>query len=261
VELYAERPGEAAAFYAWLLGPVSGGSPMSWQPVSLLFEHAVCGIREVNPQGPPASWVAVVAVPGLEAARDRALTEGFRVVDFQGRCYMVDDHGVWTRLVDADHIPVDIDPDALGNTIAEINVPTPRASAEAYARVLGLDVIEMVDDIVEYYMLLEDSVLTLGSLAYDSELNPPVGPTWLVYFDVPELELTVERAEDVDVRVALPPVKEDFNLHSVLIDPFGTPFGFCTYFNVEHSSARVRRLDGEMQLFSDAVRLLIDPRD
>ena len=52
VELHAERPGETASFYAWLLGPGSGRETSSWQPVHLLFEHAVSGIHAVRPDGP-----------------------------------------------------------------------------------------------------------------------------------------------------------------------------------------------------------------
>jgi predicted enzyme related to lactoylglutathione lyase len=261
VELYAERPGEAAAFYAWLLGPGSGGSPASWQPVSLLFEHAICGIHGLDPQGPPASWVPVVAVHGLDAACERAHAQGFRIVEHRDRCYMVDTHGLWTRLVDSAHIPLGIDPDALGNTIAEINVPTPRETLEAYARVLDLEIVEMIDDFADYHMLLEDGVLALGSVWYEPHSRCPIGPTWLVYFNVPDLELTVERAVQVDVRVAVPPTKEDFNVHAIVIDPFGMPFGFCTYFDTVESQMQVRRANGEELPFHDAVRLLVDPRD
>ena len=260
MELHAERPGEAAAFYAWLLGPGSGGEPTSWQPVSLLFEHAVCGIHQVHPDGPPASWVPVVAVHGLEAARERAHAEGFRTVDVQRRCYMVDHDGIWTRLVDAGNIPLDIDPDALGNTIAEINVPAPRPAAAAYGRVLDLDVATMVDDIADYQMLLDGDVLSLGTVWYEPHARRPIGATWLVYFDVPDLELTVERAETAGVKIAVPPTKEDFNVHTVLADPWGTPFGFYTYFNVDQSQMRVLR-HGEEMYFAEGVRLLVDPRE
>jgi predicted enzyme related to lactoylglutathione lyase len=261
VELHAERPGEAAAFYAWMLGPGSGGEPTSWQPASLLFEHAVCGIHAVEPSGPPASWVPVVAVHGLDAARERAEAEGMRCVDRQGRSYLVDNHDLWTRLVDSERIPMGIDPDAVGNTIAEINVPDPADTLAAYARVLDLERVEMLDDIADFHMLLDGGVLALGGLWYDSQLVRPVGAAWMVYFDVPDLELTVQRALGVGVQVAAPPTREDYNIHTVLIDPFGLPFGFCTYYDLEQSQMRVRREDGEELLFKDAVRLLNDPRE
>jgi predicted enzyme related to lactoylglutathione lyase len=243
-----------------MLGPGSGGSPSSWQPVSLLFEHAVCGIHDVTPEGPPASWVAVVAVPDLEAALERARAEGFRTVDYRKNCYLVDPHGIWTRLVDADRVPVDIDPDTLGNTLAEINLPAPRDTLEAYARILDLDVVQTVDDFVEFYMLLDDGVLALSGVWYDPEMVREVGPAWLVYFEVPEIEATVERAIHAGVQVALPLVKEDWNSHTVLLDPFGTPFALCNYVDVDRSEMRVRRTDGEVVLLRDAVRLLVDPR-
>ena len=261
VELHAVRPGETASFYAWLLGPGSGREPSSWQPVSLLFEHAVSGIHALSPDGPPASWVPIIAVHGLEAAQLRAQAEGFGIVEHDNRCYMIDNHGLWTRLVDADHVPLDIDPDTLGNTTAEINVPTPRESLEAYARVLDLDIIEMVDDVADYHMLLDDGVLALGAVWYEPHAQRPIGACWMVYFDVPDLEGTVRRAQDAGVQVAIPPVHEDFNIHAILVDPFDLPFGFCTYYDDIVSQMRIRRTDGEELYFHEGVRLLVDPRD
>jgi predicted enzyme related to lactoylglutathione lyase len=261
VELHAERPGETASFYAWLLGPGTGRETSSWQPVALLFEHAVSGIHAVRPDGPPPSWVPIMAVHGLEATKERAQAEGWRVVELDRRCYTIDGHGLWTRIVDADHVPLDIDPDTLGNTIAEINVPTPRETLEAYARVLDLEIIEMVDDIANYHMLLDDGVLASGSVWYEPHAQHPIGPCWMVYFDVPDIEGTVRRAAGVGVDVAVPTMHEDFNIHAILIDPFGLPFGFCTYFDTVESQMRIRRTNGEELYFHEAVRLLVDPRD
>ncbi len=258
VELHAERPGESAAFYAWLLGPGSGKSRSSWMPVSLLFEHAVCGIHPVAPGGPPASWVPVVAVNG-DGARERAAAEGMRVVDLRDRTYLVDDRGVWTRLVDHDRLSPDLDPDAIGNTIAELNTPDPARSLAPYARVLELELLEVVDDIADFHMLLDDGVLALGGIWYSSQLVRPLPQGWLVYFDIPDASYTVQRAHKTGVEVAAPIREEDWNVHTALIDPFGTPFGFCTYTGLEESQMQVRRPGGEMAPLRDAVRLLYDP--
>jgi predicted enzyme related to lactoylglutathione lyase len=260
VELHAARPGEAAAFYAWLLGPASGTEPATWQPVSKLFEHAVCGVHPLTPGGPPAGWVPVIAVRGLEAAGERARREGWQTVELERRHYLVDDRGIWTRLVDAHRMPLEIDPHALGNTTVEINVPTPGETLAAYGRVLDLDIVEMIDDIADLHLLLEDGVLALGGLWFEPHARVPLGPGWLVYFDVPDLELTMQRACATGVQVAVPATKEDFNIHAVLIDTCGTPFGFCTYFDVELSQMRVRRPDGEETYFGCGVQLLVEPR-
>ena len=166
VELHAERPGEAASFYAWLLGPVSGMEPTDWGPVSLLFEHAVCGVAAVEPGGPPAGWVPVIAVPRLRQVGARAQAEGMRLEQRRGRTYLVDAHGVWTRVVDLESIPPDVDPDALGNTIVDLSLPDPRAAMAPYARLLELEQTRMLDDVTDYQMLLDDGVFALGGVWY-----------------------------------------------------------------------------------------------
>lgn len=258
VELHAERPGESAAFYAWLLGPGSGGARSSWMPVSLLFEHAICGVHATEPGGPPPSWVPVIAVEG-EGARERAAAEGMRIVDLHDRTYLVDRLGVWTRLVDHERLSPDIDPDAMGNTITELNAPDPGETLVPYARVLQLELVEMLDDVADYHMLLDDGVLALGGLWYSSQLVRPLPQGWLVYFDVADAAGTVERAQRTGVEVAAPLVQEDWNLHGMMIDPFGTPFGFCTYTDLQASRKRVRRPGGEVSDFRDTVKLLVDP--
>lgn len=259
VELHAERPGEAASFYAWLLGPVSGLEPTDWGPVSLLFEHAVCGVAAVEPGGPPAGWVPVIAVPDFAGVGARARAEGMRLEQRRGRTYLVDAHGVWTRVVDLASIPPDVDPDALGNTVVDLSLPDPRAAMAPYSRLLGLEQTRMLDDVTDYQLLLDDGVFALGGVWYPSPMVR-LRPSWLVYFDIPDLEGTVERARRVGVKVAVPPTKEDFNIHTVLVDPFGTPFGFCTYFDIAESQMRVERADGRVQRVPDALQLLVDPR-
>ena len=172
VELHAERPGESAAFYAWLLGPGSGGTRSSWMPVSLLFEHAVCGVHPTEPGGPPPSWVPVIAVDG-EGVRERAAAEGMRIVDRHDRTYLVDRLGVWTRLVDRERLSPGVDPDAIGNTIAELNAPDPGETLAPYSRVLELELVEMLDDVADYHLLLDDGVLALGGLWYSSPAAAP----------------------------------------------------------------------------------------
>ena len=61
VELFSERAGDSATFYSWLLGPGSGSSVTDWNPVSLLFDHGVCGLRNIGDDGPHPSWVPVIS--------------------------------------------------------------------------------------------------------------------------------------------------------------------------------------------------------
>ena len=257
VELHARRPGQAASFYAWLLGAASGEEPGSWMPVTLLFEHAVCGVHATTWQGPPASWVPVVAVRDPAATWRRAADEGMGRVDLGDRSYLVDRRGAWMRLVDADDLPLDIDPDALGNTTVELNVPDPRQTMATYARVLDLEIVEMVDDATGYQMLLDDGVLALGGLWYEPQVGRALPLGWIPYFDVPDLVGTVASAEDEGVQVVLPPTVEEFDLFSVLVDTWGLAFGFYTYRYRGQAELFVRRDDGEVLAYRDAVRPLV----
>ena len=261
MELHAKRPGEAASFYAWLLGPASGIEPASWMPVSLLFEHALCGIHATTSGGPPPSWVPVVATHDLGATWLRAEREGMRRVDLGGRSYLVDGLGAWTRLVDADDLPLDVDPDALGNTTVELNVPSPGAVMASYARVLDLEVVQMLDDDADYHMLLDDGVLALGGLWYEPQALRPLPPGWITYFEVPDLALTVERARRAGLQVAVPPTVEEFDHFSVLVDSWGLTFGFYSYRDRAESALSVRLGDGRVLPYKEAVHPLVPPHE
>ena len=69
----------------------------------------------------------------------------------------------------------------------------------------------------------------------------------------------MERAQRTGVEVAAPLVQEDWNLHGMMIDPFGTPFGFCAHTDLQASQMRVRRPGGAVSGFRDIVKLLVDP--
>ena len=178
-------------------------------------------------------------------------------MDLGDRSYLVDRHGAWMRLVDADDLPLDIDPDALGNTTVELNVPDPRLTMATYARVLDLEIVEMLDDQTGHQMLLDDGVLALGGLWYAPQVGRALPLGWIPYFDVPDLLGTVASAEDEGVQVVLPPTVEEFDLFSVLVDSWGLTFGFYTYRFRGQAELFVRRDDGEVLAYRDAVRPLV----
>ena len=238
-----------------------GMEPASWMPVSLLFEHAVCGIHVTTIGGPPPSWVPVVATHELGATWKRAESEGMRRVDLGDRSYLVDSRDAWIRLVDADDLPIDVDPDALGNTTTELNAVEPGSVMASYARVLDLEVVEMLDDATGYHMLLDDGILALGGLWYEPQARRPVPSGWITYFEVSDLPRTVERAARAGLQVVVPPTEEGFDLFSVLVDSWGLVFGFYAYRDRSESDLSVRRSTGEVLPYNDAVRPLISPAD
>ena len=100
----------------------------------------------------------MIAVPRFAQVEDRARAEGMRLEERRGRTYLVDGRNVWTRVVDLEDIPPDVDPDALGNTIVDLSLPDPRSEMAPYARVLELEQTRVLDDVTDYQMLLDDGV-------------------------------------------------------------------------------------------------------
>ena len=238
VELFAERAGDSATFYSWLLGPGSGGSVPDWNPVSLLFDHGVCGVRVTGDDGPRPSWVPVLAVADPAATVERGAAEGYSSHLREGRTYLTHQHD-WLRLVPRDRLPHDIDPAALGSTTVEWQSRDAQGATARLSRTLGLEAYEVVDDPGDYLLLVDDGTLNLGVVDF-SPLAPDLEDTWLVYFDVPDLELTIARTRDAGIEVVVPPSDEGYAVWSVLRDPFGVLFALCTYSELGDSDRMVR---------------------
>ena len=258
MELHAERPGDSAAFYAWLLGPGSGHSNQDWEPVSLLFSHGVCGVWRTTDDGPPPGWVPVLCLDDLEESQRRIVADGGRVATLEGRTYLVDDAGVWTRVVQNGRLPLDVDPDAVGETNADYYAADAGAAVRRWAEALLMEPVELVGDADDQCFVVSDRRPAFGTVSYVEEPQVPLPcPTWVVYFAVPDIPLVVERAVGVGVGVAIPPSHEVYNDWCVLVDPFGTPFGLSVYYHEMLSDLRVITPRGE-EPFSAAVDLPSD---
>jgi predicted enzyme related to lactoylglutathione lyase len=246
VELFSDRAGESATFYSWLLGPGSGASASDWNPVSLLFEHGVCGIRvRGDDDGPESSWVPVVSTTDLEATAARAEALGYTRLERDRATYLTAGPH-WLRVVPADPLPVDVDPAALGSTTVEwLTQDVPLATGRL-VETLGLDALQVLDDPGDYRLLTSDGVLVLGVVDFSGLSHQPLPRGWLVYFDVPDLELTIARAADAGVEVLIPPTDEGYAVWAVLRDPFGVVFALASYSELEESTRMVRDASGEI---------------
>jgi predicted enzyme related to lactoylglutathione lyase len=239
VELFSDRAGDSATFYSWLLGPGSGASASDWNPVSLLFEHGVCGIRVRGDDGPESSWVPVVCTPDLEATVARAETLGYVRVERDRATYLT--AGIhWLRVVPSDPLPVDVDPTALGHTTVEWLTQDVDRACERLMATLQLEQVEVVDDPDDYRLLTADGVLVVGVVDFSSLTDSPLPRGWLVYFDVPDLELTIARAVDAGVEVLIPPTSEGYAEWAVLRDPHGVVFALAMYSDLHESDRLVR---------------------
>jgi predicted enzyme related to lactoylglutathione lyase len=253
--LFSERPGDSAAFYAWLLGPGSGHDPQDWNPVSLLFSHGVCGVWRSFNGGPPPGWVPVLSVDDLAESVRRMEAAGGRVATHEGRTYLVNADGVWTRVVEQGRLPLDVDPEAVGETNADYYDLDAPARAREWAEILLMEPVELIGDVDELCFVVGDRQPAFGTVTYvDEPLVPILRPAWVVYFAVPDLPDVVQRASGVGTGVAIPPSHEVYNDWCVLVDPFGVTFGLSIYYHHLLSDLRVITPRGE-EAFADAVDL------
>jgi predicted enzyme related to lactoylglutathione lyase len=253
VELFSERAGDSATFYSWLLGPGSGASATDWNPVSLLFEHGVCGIRVLGEAGPEPSWVPVVSTTAFEATIARAEGFGYVRVDRDRATYLTAGPH-WLRVVPADPLPVDVDPTALGSTTVEwVTQDVTRATGQL-SRTLELEAMTVLDDPGDYRLLVSGGVLVAGVVDFAEMTQSPLPRGWLVYFDVPDLELTIARASAAGVEVLIPPTDEGYALWAVLRDPFGLVFALAQYSDFASSTRQVKDASGQVSLIGMRVQ-------
>jgi predicted enzyme related to lactoylglutathione lyase len=258
MELFSERPGDSAAFYAWLLGPGSGHNPQDWNPVSLLFSHGVCGVWRSEIGGPPQGWVPVLSLDDVAESTRRMEAAGGHVASYAGRSYLVDPSGKWVRVVQHGDLPLDVDPDAVGETNADYYCTNPSNTAAWWSGILLMEPVEILVDVDGLNFVVGDRRPAFGTVQFvDEPLVPLVRPSWIVYFAVPDIPLAVQRAAGVGTGVAIPPSHEEYNDWCVLVDPFGVPFGLSVYYDRPLSELKVRTPRGE-EAFSDAVDLPLE---
>ena len=256
MELFCDRAGDSAAFYAWLLASDAQSGSDDWEPIRLLFERGVIGVRRSETGGPGPMWIPVYLVDSVEEAARRMKAEGGYSEDLEGRTYLVDAGGVWTRVVGADAIPFGLDTDAVKTTVLDYITTDTGAVALLYGRVLELEGLEFVDDDFDYWVLVDDRFIAMGLADYHTKSESPVPhPSWMLYLDVPDVQASVDRAVKAGARVVIAPVQEDYNTWAVLIDPFGVPFGLSTYHDLAESHVMVRTEDGEVVRLGEAARL------
>jgi predicted enzyme related to lactoylglutathione lyase len=256
MELFCTRAGDSAAFYAWLLTTDAGAGSDEWEPIRLLFEHNVISVRRSEAGASAPMWVPAYLVDDVEETGHAMKAEGGSWVQVEGRTYVVDPGGVWTRVVAAEAMPLGLDPDVVKNTVLDYLTPDVAGAAASYCRVLGLEPVEFLDDEHGYMVLVDDRYVAMGLAHYATGAESPVPePSWMLYFDVPDVKAATARAVKAGARLVIAPVHEDYNDWAVLVDPFGVAFGLSTYHDLGQSDVRVRLGSGEIVPLGEAARL------
>jgi predicted enzyme related to lactoylglutathione lyase len=256
MELYCARAGESAAFYAWLLTSDAMTGSDDWEPIRVLFERGVLGVRRSDASGPSQMWVPVYLVENVEEVANLMKAEGGDCKRIDGRDFLIDPGGVWTRIVGADAVPFGLDLDAVSETVLDYITGDVMAACEMYSRVLDLEPVYFLDDPHDYAVLVDDRIIAMGAANYDTTAEIAVPqPCWMLYLDVPDVHAATQRAVKAGAQVVIAPVHEDYNTWAVLVDPFGVCFGLSTYHDLKESDVHVRTSHGDVVPLGDAARL------
>jgi predicted enzyme related to lactoylglutathione lyase len=256
MELFCARAGESAAFYAWLLSSDADSGSDRWEPIRILFERGVISVRRSEIDGPSPMWVPVYLVDNVEETGRRMKAEGGTWQEVEGRTYIVDAGGVWTRVVGADAIPFGLDIEAVKETVLDYLTPDVVGITETYRQVLELDGVEVIGDPHSYRLLTDDRYIAMGVVDYASAAQGELKtPSWMLYFDVRDVKAACARAVREGAQVLIHPQTDSFEDWAVLVDPFGVTFGLSTYHDLKQSEVLVRTDAGDVVPLHEATRL------
>jgi predicted enzyme related to lactoylglutathione lyase len=256
MELFCARAGESAAFYAWLLSSDAESGSDDWEPIHLLADRGVTSVRRAEADGPGAMWIPALLVDDVSATCARMEAEGGSWRTVESRTYLVDAAGVWTRIVAADAIPFGMDPEVLSETVLDYITRDVATDEALYKRVLDLEAVEFLGDPHGYTLLVDDKHIAMGLACYAEAAEAPVPqPSWMLYFDVPDVRAYLARAVRAGASVVIPPTQEGYNDWCVLVDPYGVTFGLSTYFDLQGTGWQVRLDSGDVVPLADAARL------
>lgn len=218
-ELATDQPEDAAIYYEWLLGLPAGS-----RPGEALSRIGVTDVRA--PEGARSGWIPVFLVDDVDAALGRLAPGTWSRIDSgdPDSPYVVDEQGIVVRLRGrgggTPENAVAFDCSALDVAVA----------ARFYSRLLGLDIVEVVDDTYDMRFLLDAGRIVAGIFQLHGVERMNRQPAWITYFEVDSVEESVTRAVQSGSRVRIPPVDSPLNRYAVLDDPWGNMYGFSTLF-------------------------------
>ncbi|GAA1779380.1 VOC family protein [Leucobacter iarius] len=230
-ELVSSHAEEAAIYYEWLLGLGAGS-----RPGDALRRVGVDDVR-LPQQEEPSGWLPVFFVDDAEEALGRLGSGDWSraLVERGGelRCYVSDERGVRVRLDTRAEAPAD-DPASRSAVNFDCATPHLAETAEFYARLLGLRVVEVPEDRYDMRLLCDDQGVTAGVFRLHGMGELGRRPFWITYFEVDSVEDSITRAVHSGSRVRIPPADSPFNRYAVLDDPWGNLYGFSTMHDAHH---------------------------
>jgi uncharacterized protein len=227
----------AADFYGplfgWSVEEDENAEQTGGYRVARLKDKAVGGVMKLMEEGQPPAWASYVSVEDADATVAKAreaggsvMVEPMDVLDYGRMAFVVDPTGavigVWQAGVNIGAGIVN-EPGAL--VWNELNTRDTAAAREFYSAVFGWSYEDMkMDDGGTYtgLKLGEDSVG--GMLDMTGRVPDEVPAHWLVYFDVEDVDATVDKLRELGGSVSFGPVDIVAGRMAVATDPFGAAF-------------------------------------
>lgn len=207
------------------------GNDMGTYSIATVQGDGVAGLGPVMAPDQPASWGVYLAADDVDAVVEKARQAGAQVhvepmdVPDQGRMAWVQDPGgasvgLWQETGFAGAARANEPGTNIWN---ELTVAEPAQTAQFYADVLGVEVQQqdMGPELPPYTLLAVDGRTVAGTMP----LQPGMQPHWNVYFNVEDVDATVEKAKQLGATEFAPA----FDVPGVgrlgyLVDPQGASF-------------------------------------
>lgn len=230
-ELVSRDPKKAQAFYREVLGWRVEPLPMGDRQYEVIYagEAMIGGYAAAASDRQPAHWIAYVSVEDVDATAQAASAHGGKIVQAP---YDIPTVGRSARIADPQGAELcvfkNVEGDPPDEPVAahgrwlwnELHTTDSTKALAFYEKVLGFTHRAMEMGADEVYHIISRGGVDRGGVT--SHLAAGVGPHWLPYVSVDDVDLAIARARKLDAVIPMPP--EDIpgvGRFGVLKDPTG----------------------------------------
>jgi len=241
IELATTDQDAAKKFYGSLFGWGVSDMPMGPNDFYTMFKlegrDAAAGYTlrpEQRAQGVPPHWMIYIAVDSADAAANRAVQAGGKVL---APAFDVYDDGRMAVVQDPTGAPFSVwqakNSKGIGiagvdGTLcwADLNTPDPARAGKFYADVFGWKLNEDTDDTPPSgYVHIQNGEDFIGGIPPVQPNSPRTPPHWLAYFLTSNCDATAATARQLGAKFCLEPMTmENVGRFAILADPQGAVF-------------------------------------
>jgi uncharacterized protein len=126
---------------------------------------------------------------------------------------------------------------------AELATDDMEGAAAFYGALLGVDIVEVVDDIFDYRAMTWQDLIVSGFIDLGEFDRSGAPPHWMPYFRVDDVDRQASRALVLGALLQIPPADSPIDRYAVLADGNGVTFGISA--GVSWDRAGLQRLNAE----------------